>query len=76
MYLPVTVYDTAGTDVLTRDLDVTGVYDAGAASVTPEHHTFAGYFTRYGSVSVEGQTYMAYITNDTSAAWSHQAVYV
>lgn len=76
LMLPVTAYDEKGTDVMRKDVDVTAVYNAGASSVTPETHTYAGKFTYYGAISVEGVTYTGYITRDTSARWDEKRVYV
>lgn len=46
--------------------------DTGGSGYT---YTLFGRFDRYGTVSVEGQTYMAYITQDTSASASNLALY-
>jgi hypothetical protein len=47
-------------------IDAEDVYQQGKTDGAGAYTLF-GKFTRYGSVSVEGKTYMAYITDSTSA---------
>lgn len=55
-------------------IDAADVYEDGKRDGAGAYSLF-GYFDKYGTVSVEGQTYTAYITQDTSASASHLALY-
>ena len=55
-------------------IDATEVFNNGKAEGAGQYSLF-GYFDKYGTVSVEGQTYTSYITQSTSASASHLALY-
>ena len=55
-------------------IDASDVYEDGKRDGAGAYTLF-GYFDKYGTVTVEGQTYTAYITQDTSASASHLALY-
>ena len=55
-------------------IDASDVYEDGKRDGAGGYSLF-GYFDKYGTVSVEGQTYTAYITQSTSASASHLALY-
>ena len=65
---------SSGTTVYAKDQEgiTRASLDTGGSGYT---YTLFGRFTRYGTVSVEGETYMAYITKDTSASASNLALY-
>lgn len=65
---------SSGTTVYAKDHEgnTRASLDTGGSGYT---YTLFGRFTRYGTVSVEGETYMAYITKDTSASASNLALY-
>lgn len=52
LYLLVDIQDAKGESVLRKGVDVTGIYDDGQGSVTPEQHTDRGAF----ACSVSGHT--------------------
>lgn len=54
--------------------DPSGITRA-SLSTSSYTYTLFGRFSRYGTVSVEGQTYMAYITQDTDASATNLALY-
>lgn len=58
----------------TVSLNCQDIYDAGKRDGSGSYSLF-GYFDKYGTVTVEGQTYTAYITQSTSASASHLALY-
>lgn len=62
LLMPVTVYDANGTDLFRDDVDVTGAYNAGASSVTPEQHTNSITLTydKLETSTVSGQTLYTY----------------
>ena len=55
-------------------LNCQDIYDAGKRDGSGNYRLF-GYFDKYGTITVEGQTYTAYITQSTSASASHLALY-
>ena len=55
-------------------IDASEVYENGKREGSSSYRLF-GYFDKYGTVSVEGQTYTAYITQNTSESASHLALY-
>lgn len=58
----------------TVSLNCQDIYDAGKRDGSGSY-SFFGYFDKYGTVTVEGQTYTAYITQNTSASANHLALY-
>ena len=55
-------------------IDASEVYEDGKRDGAGGYSLF-GYFDKYGTVTVEGQTYTAYITQSTSSSASHLALY-